>query len=1049
MRLTKLSIDGFGKFTDRDLDLDPGLQVIAGPNERGKSTLRHFITDMLYGQKRSASRRLYDESNELRAPWYSQNGYGGRLTYSLDAGQQIEVQRSFNPDSEYVKVFDRTHAEDITGAFEQLKNREVAFAEQHLHMTKAVFMGVATISHVSLSDLGDRKALIHIREKLLSLADSASEDQSAEKALKWLNDRISAIGQPQARTKPLPVMRQRLTDLQAEYQEAYEAAREIAVYERQRVTVLDAIGALRNRRTELENAIARRERAERADIVRRAEVLERRIDEITSQLFGLSAVREFPAERAAEVERLSTLLQSAAEKLTQSTETLDALTQERDAAIARLEEQGVPFMKEADPELENRLADLDKQIGLVHDRVEQLEQTAARAEETLRAAEETLQGLPDFSQFMPDPVQHFTGLAGTHDLARRTLDEETRRLEQLRARVAEQEASLEQPRERYGDRENFLTDLREYEASMYDSSEATRDRERERSILGQQAEDLVGRFPGFVMMTVGSAVAAAALAIVGYVTGNNGIYISAGILAVMFAFFFGSALINRRHLSRMRTRLTELDADESAEQRGHDAFRDLMETSGCDTLRELEADYDRYREGERTLASLNERVEEQQTEVDEARRRTEEALAALREAFARVGEAADNESDVEGTVSRVLSRYQEYRDGKRRQGEAREAQQRASKELAEARSRLQALRDEDLEVSLEVRQFLRDNHYPEEQNHDSALPALRAYRIKSAQMRQKQSELEVTQGQIKVLRRELDAQQSEHDRLKSALHEELERAGVDSVETFTSKAAEAETYRDLTRERQALQQQLEACVGDHDLDALRKQVEQDEPVTQAPQANVESLKRELTQTNEELEAKRKQEHALQLMIAERNAGQRTLNEVDEERSATEQRVAELELELKAAQYAAEAIDEVTRERHSRIAPKLAERASHFLKEITGGVYDELLVDRDMQISVRIPQTKSMKTDPERRLSKGTVDQIYLALRLAMVQSMSEHAESVPMVLDDPFANYDDERLLCAMKLLAEVGQQNQVLLFTCRQDVVRAAESVGAPLIRL
>ena len=71
------------------------------------------------------------------------------------------------------------------------------------------------------------------------------------------------------------------------------------------------------------------------------------------------------------------------------------------------------------------------------------------------------------------------------------------------------------------------------------------------------------------------------------------------------------------------------------------------------------------------------------------------------------------------------------------------------------------------------------------------------------------------------------------------------------------------------------------------------------------------------------------------------------------------------------------------QRHSAAQQGLAKRglASGYLKEITAGLYDELLVDGDMQISIRIPETKSLNTDPERRLSKGTVDQIYFAMLL--------------------------------------------------------------------
>ena len=69
--------------------------------------------------------------------------------------------------------------------------------------------------------------------------------------------------------------------------------------------------------------------------------------------------------------------------------------------------------------------------------------------------------------------------------------------------------------------------------------------------------------------------------------------------------------------------------------------------------------------------------------------------------------------------------------------------------------------------------------------------------------------------------------------------------------------------------------------------------------------------------------------------------------------------------------------------------------------------------------------------------------------MAMVQSLSEHSESIPMLLDDPFSNYDDDRLARTMHLLARTAQNNQVLLFTCREDVIRAAEDAGAPIVRL
>ena len=132
-----------------------------------------------------------------------------------------------------------------------------------------------------------------------------------------------------------------------------------------------------------------------------------------------------------------------------------------------------------------------------------------------------------------------------------------------------------------------------------------------------------------------------------------------------------------------------------------------------------------------------------------------------------------------------------------------------------------------------------------------------------------------------------------------------------------------------------------------------------------------------------------------------------------------------------------------------MAPGLAAAASSHLNEITAGAYSELLISRDLRITIRIPQTSQLSTDPERRLSKGTMDQIYLALRLALVQQLSKGRESIPMLLDDPFANYDDARLERALALLLRISGTNQILLFTCREDVARAAESRGIPVTPL
>ena len=74
------------------------------------------------------------------------------------------------------------------------------------------------------------------------------------------------------------------------------------------------------------------------------------------------------------------------------------------------------------------------------------------------------------------------------------------------------------------------------------------------------------------------------------------------------------------------------------------------------------------------------------------------------------------------------------------------------------------------------------------------------------------------------------------------------------------------------------------------------------------------------------------------------------------------------------------------------------------------------------------------------LSKGTVDQLYLAVRLAVCQLCLPGEERAPLVLDDALVAFDDGRMKLALDCLVEVAGERQVLLFTCQSREGKAME---------
>ena len=165
----------------------------------------------------------------------------------------------------------------------------------------------------------------------------------------------------------------------------------------------------------------------------------------------------------------------------------------------------------------------------------------------------------------------------------------------------------------------------------------------------------------------------------------------------------------------------------------------------------------------------------------------------------------------------------------------------------------------------------------------------------------------------------------------------------------------------------------------------------------------------------------------------RTAGLGTAAQLQQQLEQTQQQIAVLQSELAALDLAQQAMDAAAAELQGRIFPQLTEPASRYIRRLTGGKYDQVVVDRSLNISAR-PAEGSV----DRRLtllSTGTADQLYLALRLAICQAVLP--PQAPLLLDDALLNFDDERLGEAMLLLRELSTKRQILLFSCSGREVR------------
>lgn len=195
---------------------------------------------------------------------------------------------------------------------------------------------------------------------------------------------------------------------------------------------------------------------------------------------------------------------------------------------------------------------------------------------------------------------------------------------------------------------------------------------------------------------------------------------------------------------------------------------------------------------------------------------------------------------------------------------------------------------------------------------------------------------------------------------------------------------------------------------------------------------------------EQLQKLKDQKKSLQLQAArQEGSGDQLQSQIQEKEVELEnltEQVAELQQETLDEQHAREDRDalELAAETMSRLAARMSKTLEHtldkemseILAQITGNVHEQLQVT-DGQGIVLAEQLQ--KRTPE-AYSQGTMQQAYFSYRMAAGHMLMKE-EPLPFLLDETFANYDEERLRQTLRWLAE--QENQIFLFTCRETEMR------------
>ena len=191
----------------------------------------------------------------------------------------------------------------------------------------------------------------------------------------------------------------------------------------------------------------------------------------------------------------------------------------------------------------------------------------------------------------------------------------------------------------------------------------------------------------------------------------------------------------------------------------------------------------------------------------------------------------------------------------------------------------------------------------------------------------------------------------------------------------------------------------------------------------------------LNDINEEIEKTQKEFNMIKIKIHELDFDKENvepkidnLMKIEEKIVNNNEKIVNLKKLEKSMNLAKELIERAYEKMKNTVTPKFTQNLSKNINKITNGKYRNVMLQDDNGLVVELENGNYVEAN---RLSVGTIDQLYLSLRLSMTEELSK--EKMPIILDEAFAYYDTQRLENILTYLTNTYPDRQIILFTCTE----------------
>lgn len=304
---------------------------------------------------------------------------------------------------------------------------------------------------------------------------------------------------------------------------------------------------------------------------------------------------------------------------------------------------------------------------------------------------------------------------------------------------------------------------------------------------------------------------------------------------------------------------------------------------------------------------------------------------------------------------------------------------------------------------------------------------------------------------------ELEALIKESEKLestKTALGQEivshigkLKHTNELSAQKIATELENALSYYEMISNKITVLADNAACSSLSEAEEKLALLNKDNSIADLTETEIDSLKENFKAQSDNTATLKTQLTSINEQIKTVTASTPSVAVLEREKAELEEKIKSYRNFTNTAEIAEIALDEAFRDLRKNYSEVLDQRTAEIFTKLSNEKYLSVSVSKGLDASVTTED--AFGTKEADYLSRGTEDQLYLALRLAIAELITNESEKLPIFADDPLSQYDDNRTAKAMTFLKDYARDKQLVMFTCHSFIKDAAEKENIKIIKM